>query len=181
MVSSRRPPDVPLPVILAPQLHSSSRGLTMVRAASAHPPFQLCSQAAPPFTWRKRKFCRGHPPAMSLSIHRDGLSGLPLRALGDDDGSVAIQDTGERAAPGDPAVTRHRRGDVGRVACSPESCVSAPGVGRDRWGGARGVPGPMSPIDPIAVNRLNHRRRSRQHQIPWLEFGSPRFYPSRLR
>ena len=99
------------------------------------------------------EFHRGHPPAYVLVHPPWWLSGALPPALGYYDGSVAIQDTGEGLLQAIPQL-HSRRGDG--VLRSP--VVSLTGSGPRLLGrGMEGVPWSDVAIDPIAVNRLNHR------------------------
>src|SRR3954447_7516333 len=90
-----------------------------------------------------------HPPAYVLVHPPWWLSGALPPALGYYDGSVAIQDTGVLQA-----IPQLHGSERRRVLRSP--FVSLSGSGPRPLG--RGLEGlPCVAIDPIAVNRLNHR------------------------
>jgi len=126
------------------------------RAASAHPPFRfLVSQAGAALHLDRGSFTGVARQLMSLSIHRDGCPGRYPRPWATTT-ALSPYRTPERACSRRSRSYTDRRGDVGRVLRSP--LVSLTGSGPRPLGrGLEGVPWSDVAIDPIAVNRLNHR------------------------
>ena len=124
------------------------------RAASAHPPFRfLVSQAGAALHLDRGSFTGVTRQLISLSIHRDGCPGRYPRHLATTT-ALSPYRTSERACSRRSRSYTDRRGDVGRVLRSP--FVSLTGSGPRPLG--RGLEGvPCVAIDPVAVNRLNHR------------------------
>jgi len=137
-------------------IRPSPRADEWSRAASAHPPFQfLFSQAGAALHLDSGSFTGVTHQLMSLSIHRDGCPGRYPRPWATTT-ALSPYRTPERACSRRSRSYTDRRGDVGRVLRSP--VVSLTGSGPRPLGrGMEGVPWSDVAIDPIAVNRLNHR------------------------
>ena len=126
------------------------------RAASAHPPFRfLASQAGAALHLDSGSFTGVTRQLMSLSIHRDGCPGRYPRHLATTT-ALSPYRTSERACSRRSRSYTDRRGDVGRVLRSPVVSLTGSGPRPLGWG-MEGVPWTDVAIDPIAVNRLNHR------------------------
>ena len=133
-------------------IRPSPRADEWSRAASAHPPFQfLFSQAGAALHLDRGSFTGVTHQLMSLSIHRDGCPGHYPRPWATTT-ALSPYRTPERACSRRSRSYTDRRGDG--VLRSP--LVSLTGSGPRLLG--RGLEGvPCVAIDPIAVNRLNHR------------------------
>jgi len=109
----------------------------------------------PPFTWTAG-VSPGSPASLCpMSIHRGGCPGRYPRHLATTT-ALSPYRTPERACSRRSRSYTDRRGDVGRVLRSP--FVSLIGSGPRPLGrGIEGVPWSDVAIDPVAVNRLNHR------------------------
>ena len=154
------PPPAKPDVTVAPSsgfpqpIRQSSRADEWSRAASAHPPFRfLASQAGAALHLDRGSFTGVTRQLMSLSIHRDGCPGRYPRPWATTT-ALSPYRTPERACSRRSRSYTDRRGDG--VLRSP--LVSLTGSGPRPLGrGLEGLPWSDVAIDPIAVNRLNHR------------------------